>query len=194
MASSDIQIASNSLQLLGHSSISAFDEGTAGAEIAAALYDITYEATLTEYRWRFATKKVQLARLTGTPIDDYIFQYQLPADLLYLIRTTRGNLNYELYEDKLHTNDTEVIIDYIFKIPADRLPAYYVSALQFLLASQFALPITGSESKAQLYFGMYQSQLRKARHTDATQRPNRTFEDDPYGGVRFGHDGFPDGI
>jgi hypothetical protein len=180
----DIRIASNALQLLGHTAITKFDEGTAGADIASALYDITYESNLTEYRWRFATKTARLARLTEAPLEDFLYKFQLPTDMLYVIRPTISNLRYEIYEDTIHTDSTELAIDYIYNVPADRLPPYYVQALQFLLASQFAIPVTGSESKAQLYFNMYKEQLKKARNTDSTQRPQESFEDNPYVDVR----------
>lgn len=181
---SDIKIASNALQLLGHSAITSFDEGTAGAEIASAMYDITYESLLTEYRWRFATKKTQLARLVDAPLDDFLYKYQLPSDLLYLIRPTIANLNYEVYEDTIHTDATELKIDYIYNIEADKLPPYYVVVLQYMLASQFAIPITGSESKANLYFQQFETQLKKAKFADATQRPQSSFDDNPYADVR----------
>ena len=181
----DVKIASNGLQLLGHTAITSFTEGTAGAEIASALYDITYEALLTDYRWRFATKSsVQLARLATPKNENFDFAFQLPADLLYLQRVTDRNLNYEIYEDTIQTNQTTVSIDYTFNIAADKLPPYYVFALQFLLASQFAVPVAGSESKAALYFKMAGTQLKKARFADATQRPAQSFVSNPYVDVR----------
>ena len=180
----NIRIASNALQLLGHTAITKFDEPTAGAEIASALYETTYAAMLSEYRWRFATKTRKLARLTEPPLEDFSYKFQLPSDLLYLIRPTISNLDYEIYEDTVHTNSTELTIDYIYDIPVGRLPSYYVQTLQYLLASQFAIPVAGSEAKAQLYFSMYETQLRKAKHADSTQRPQDTFVDNPYFDVR----------
>lgn len=180
----DVKIASNGLQLLGHTAITSFTEGSAGAEIASALYDISYDALLEDYRWRFATKTTQLARLAVPKNVNFDYSFQLPSDLLYLQRVTDRNLNYEIYEDTLQTNQTTVSIDYTYNIAADKLPPSYVLALQFLLAAQFALPITGSESKAKLYYGMHQTQLKKARFIDATQRPVQSFEDNPYVDVR----------
>jgi len=140
---------------------------------------------LTTYRWRFATKKVTLARLTATPLNDYTYQFQLPTDLLYLI-APHNITNYELYEDKLYCNEPNVSIDYTYKVAEDKLPAYFIKAFEFFLASQFALPITGSLEKMSAMQTAYMHQLRMARHADSTQRPADSLPINPYVDVRFG--------
>ena len=181
----DIQIASNALLLLGHEPIASFEEPTAGATIAANLYDSSYKSMLTTYRWRFATKSsVQLARLATASDENYSYSFQLPADLLYLQRVTDRNLNYEIYGDKLHTNQTTVSIDYTYDVAADKLPAYYVKSLEFFLSTQFALSLTGDLNKMQAFERAYSYQLKQAKFADGTQRPNRSFEDNPYVDVR----------
>jgi len=110
---STIQISSNALILLGHPPISSFDEPGAGAQAAANLYEMSYQSMLTTYRWRFATKKATLARLAGTPINGFTYKYQLPEDLLYLIRKDL-NTSYEIYGTELHTTDGAVTIDYLY--------------------------------------------------------------------------------
>ena len=181
----DIQIASNALLLLGHEPIANFEEPTAGATIAANLYDSSYKSMLTTYRWRFATRSsVQLARLTTPSDENFEFSFQLPADLLYLQRVTERNLNYEIYEDKLHTNQTTVSIDYTYNIAADKLPAYYVKSLEFFLSTQFALSLTGDLNKMKAFEKAYVYQLRQAKFADGTQRPSASFQDSPYTDVR----------
>jgi len=85
-STSAVQISSNALILIGHPPIASFEEPGAGPQSAANLYQQSYENMLTTYRWRFATKKALLARLTESPMNDFTYQYQLPADLLYLIK------------------------------------------------------------------------------------------------------------
>jgi len=179
----DVQIASNALILLGHQPIASFTEPTAGAEVASNLYQSSYDSMLTTYRWRFATKKAQLARLSAAPINEWSYAYQLPTDLLYVINT-QSSSNYEIYGDKLYTNAQTESIDYIYSVSPDKLPAYYVKALELFLAMQFAIPVTGDTDKATIYQRMYEKQMKVARYTDSTQRPQDSFVDSPYTDVR----------
>ena len=80
-STSAIQISSNALILLGHPPISSFEEPGAGAQGASNLYEQSYLNMLTVHRWRFATKKAQLSRLTEAPMNGYSYQFQLPSDL-----------------------------------------------------------------------------------------------------------------
>jgi len=181
----DISIASNALLLLGHEPIASFTEPSAGATIAANLYDNSYSSLLTTYRWRFATKSaVKLARLATAPNDNYDNAFQLPADLLYLQRVTDANLDYEIYGDTIQTNQTSVSIDYTYDVKADKLPPYYIKALEFYLATQFALSLTGDLNKMQAFQQMYIFQSKQAKFADGTQRPSESFENSPYTDVR----------
>ncbi len=180
---SSISLASNGLILLGADSISSFEDGSTGAVIASALYQSTFEAMLTTYTWRFASKKAQLARLSAAPLNDYQYQYQLPSDLLYLQKpiTTR---DYEIYEDKMFSDATVEEVDYTFKVNESKLPPYFVKSLEFLLASQFAISVTSDKELAKLYYGMYQDQLSKAKFADSSQRPTEVDEFNEYVAIR----------
>ena len=182
-STTDVGIASNALILLGHQPIASFTEPTAGAEVASNLFETTYQALLTSHRWRFASKQAVLSRLTATPIHGFNYQFQLPIDIIYLTQLVES-ADYEIYGDKLYTNSPTATIDYTYNVAPDKLPAYYIKALEFLLASQFAVPVTGDIDKAKLYHTMYLDQLRKAKFADSTQRPQDTFMDSPYTDVR----------
>jgi len=182
MTATDIKIASNALLLLGHEPISSFEEPTAGAQVASNLYESTYDSMLTTYRWRFASKKAQAARLADTPLNEYSYKYQIPTDCIYLIQTSTHD--YEIFEDKIFCNDETLQIEYTYKVSSDKLPAYYVKALEFFLASQFAIPITGDLNKADLFMKAYASQARLARNSDATQRPSTPISSSPYTDTR----------
>jgi hypothetical protein len=181
---SKISISSNALILLGHPPISSFDEAGSGAQAAANLYEISYQNLLSSNRWRFAVKKAQLARLTAAPLNGFTYQFQLPSDLLYLIRTEESQ-DYEIYGNKLLTNRSTVSIDYTYRVNEDSLPPYFIKAMEFYLAMQFAIPVTGNSTRASEYEGMYKSQMNLAKYLDASQRPNDGFEDSPYVDARY---------
>jgi len=183
-STTSISLASNALLLLGHESIASFDEQTAGATIASNLYESSYYSVLTTYRWRFATKKAVLARLSNAPLNSYSYQYQLPVDCLYVI-TPLNVIDYEIYEDKIFCNETTLEIDYTYKVAEDRLPAYFIKMFEFFLSAQFALPITGSLDKMKAMQQAYMHQLRMAKYADSSQRPSDTFVANPYIDVRY---------
>lgn len=183
-SATSVSIASNALILLGHPPISDFSEPGAGAQAATNLYEQSYRNLLTIHRWRFATKKAQLSRLSQEPLNEYKYQFQLPDDMLYLIRTEYDH-DYEVYGDKLYSNSAAVSIDYLYRVDESQLPAYFIKTMEFFLAAQFAIPVTANSTRMQEYMAFYEQQLRRAKFVDSTQRPPDTFTDSPYTDVRY---------
>lgn len=178
MTNTKVSIASRALVLLGDRPISSFDEGTTGADIATSLYESSYETLLTETRWRFAQKTAQLSRFVAAPDTGYRYKFSIPSDLLYLSKCS--SYDYEIYDNELHSNDIDVWADYTHRVDEANLPAYYVKALEFYLAMQFAIPLTGNTSRAQEFMAFFERQVKIARYNDSSQRPNDSIEDSPY--------------
>lgn len=168
---SKIQIASNALILLGHPPISSLSEPGAGVQAVANLYETSYQNMLTLTRWRFTVKKTQLSQLAAKPENEYSYQYQLPSDLLYLLRDVAGH-DYEIYGDKLFSNHNSVNIDYQCRVDEAMLPSYFTKAFEFFLASQLAIPVTANSTRMAEYNAMYEKQLQRAFYLDASQRPS----------------------
>lgn len=180
---SAIKINSNALIMLGHSPISSFDDAGSGAQVASNLYETTLRAMLEDHRWRFATKKVALARLASTPDNEFTYQFQLPTDLIKFIKIYETG-NYEIYGDKVYTNRTTCNIDYVFRIDETFFKPSFTKALEFFLAAQYAIPVTGNSTRMQEYTRLYEAQLRRAKHTDSSERPNTGIVDSPFTDVR----------
>ena len=100
---SDIALASNAMILLGGKTISSFTDGSTESQIASNLFEHSYKYILSGHRWRFAVKQEKLARLVQAPEALFSYQFQLPTDILYLIRPI-DNQRYEIYEDKQADN------------------------------------------------------------------------------------------
>lgn len=137
------------------------------------------------HRWRFATKQAELSKLSQEPVlSGYSNVFQLPTDMLYLQGTER-TMNYEIFEDKLFTNHNSVKVNYTFRVNEDKLPAYFVTMLEFYLASKFSIPVTGNASRAQTYMVAYEKERLKAKNADSSQRPNRPIRSNPFLDVRY---------
>ena len=103
--------------------------------------------------------------------------------------------NYKIIGDQLHANDNTIEVDYRFKVAEQYLPPYCVTALEFLLASKFAIPITSNKSTAEEYRKAYEGprgdggQLRRAKFLDAQSAPADAIQDNPFIDVRAGDNG-----
>ena len=181
----DISLCSQALLLLGADTIASFDEGSLESTVASNLYEDTVRDILTKTRWRFASKKMELSRLTTEPLNQWKYQFQLPIDMLMLIRTYPTS-NYEIYQDKLYTNNADVEIDYIYRVNEQFFPAYFVDALIYRLASKFAIPVTDDAAKGAEMRANYEILIKQARQADSQGRPNVGIEDadlwESYGG------------
>lgn len=180
---SDIDIASNALIRIGAAPISSFTEGGASGQAAANLYEPTVRALLTEHRWRFASGKRTLAQLVAAPLNEYQYAYQLPADLLLIYRVYPST-DYKIYEGKLYTNASRVEIDYLFQPVESQFPAYFQLAVEYKLASEFALIVTSNRSLAETYEFKAQEQMKKARFADSQGQPQNSVESIDYLSVR----------
>jgi hypothetical protein len=182
-STSSISLASNALLLLGDNPISKFDEKTTGAKLASNLYESSYRSALTTYRWRFATKKAKLARVSGTPKNDYQYKHKLPSDCLYVIKT--NTQDYEIYENMIFSNQQDITIDYTYRVNEDNLPAYFIKMFEFFLSAQFALALTGDLNKKSAMEKSYIHQLRMAKYADSSQRPSEEVVTNPYIDARY---------
>lgn len=181
MSYSDISICSNALLKLGANGITSFDDGTAEAEISSALYGIIRDGMLSAYPWSFAKAQKKLPRMTDVPVADFSYAYQLPNDFLRVISAgcgTRGQgIEYRIHENRLHTDQPEVILTYIFRPDENSFPAFFVEALIARLAAEFCPPLTESTARTEFLTKIAEDTLTKARLIDSQQSTPRCFED-----------------
>lgn len=185
MSYTKTQIANRALDLLGQSSVLTdldTDTGTA-AKALRRHYDEARKAVLQAYPWNFATKRASLSALSARPAwpaDAYY--YSLPGDCLTVrgidderrnepwsievIGTTQESLERVLLVQK----SGPIYVLYTANI--ERLDIWShmaLDALQALLASKVAMPITNKQSAVQLAYSVYEASLQGARRADAQE-------------------------
>jgi hypothetical protein len=162
MASGDtkLSICSDALIMLGASPLSSFSEGTDAAQICDRLYDDLKDSLIASYPWSWSFKKVQLARLTTTPVTEWKYEYALPGDTLSGVRAVfnassagmrpiaRG---WEIIDNKLQTNEEDIWIDYQASPLEATLPTYFVQLLKYAMAAEIAETVTDQITKADYY-------------------------------------------
>ena len=182
---SDIDICSNALLLIGEEVRASFSATSHGATVAANLYPETYKALLAEHPWSFATKEQQLSRLTATPDDEFGYDYafQMPSDCLRVWYVAPMN-NHLIVDNLIYSNETSLFMRYLYQVPESRLPAHFVKALEYKLASEFSVSITEDFQKAGYYEQKYMMALSKAKSIDSQQYPNISIQHMPFIQVR----------
>ncbi len=184
---SNIDIASNALLLIGDAPISSFTEAGAGAQAAANLYSQAYERLLSEFPWSFAFKEQNLSRLSASPDSktNYKYAFQLPTDLIRLW-AIMPNSRYVIIGDLLYSNETELLARFVYKVDEGSLPAHFIEALQYKLASDFSMSVTEDRNKAAYYAELTSQALARAKNIDSQGRPQQPIIDSPFIEARFG--------
>lgn len=150
---SKVQICNMALSRLGARSIVSLDEGTNEANLCSTLFDDIAERVMVQGSWTTTIKRVGLALTTDTPSFGYAFSFQLPVDPKCLkvlnVNDTNAATDYRIEGDRLLCNDSSVKIRYIGKLTntSDYGPLL-TEAIELLLASYLAYPLTGNASMA----------------------------------------------
>ncbi len=183
--SSKIDLVSSALVLIGDSPINSLTGNSRAQQVANSLYDTIVQNELTKHRWGFARRKAQLALLTDTPIDEWQSIYQLPSDLLVLIKLN-PNTNYQILSDKVYCNLSEALYcDYIKNVAESEWPVYFDALIKYALAKDFATSIRDSSTVRVEMTNEYMMAARNARFIDSQQHPQTPIVSRPFIDVRF---------
>lgn len=159
----DVSICSDALVMLGASVISSFDEGSPAATACSRLYPDLRDTLLSRYAWSWSLKKVQIARLVTTPINEWKYAYQLPGNMLTGVLAVFDsnsdgarplNHGWEIYGSQLFTNMETVYIDYQESVQEAVMPPYFVRLLRVAVAAELALVITDQVQKMEYLRGI----------------------------------------
>jgi len=162
MASGDtkLSICSDALILLGASPLSSFSEGTDAAQICDRLYDDLKDSIIASNPWSWSFKKVQLARLTSTPANEWKYQYGLPGDRIAGVRAVFNSgatgiqpiqYGWEILGDKLETSEELIYVDYQYSPNESVLPKYFIQLLKYAMAAEIAETVTDQITKADYF-------------------------------------------
>jgi hypothetical protein len=179
-ANSSIDVCSRALILIGAEPITSFEDSTNEALVASNMYEDIARAALTNSRWRFATEQAILGLLSDAPTGRYDAAYQLPSNLIMLHAVTVNDspIEYQTYGDKVFcdASSTETLIaDYTFRAIEVDWPSYFTIAVEYTLASMFAVSIARDVQMAGMMEDKAAVSMAKARASDAQQQTSRKF-------------------
>lgn len=183
--STKIGLISSALVLCGETPLNSLSDNRYGATVGSNLFELLYENELQSHPWRFSMKKAALSRLNVTPLNQYAYVHQIPADCL-LVRHVYPITDYDIYGDRIYSNNTTVELDYQFKPGVGDVPAYFATLMTYALARDMVKPITESDKAVQIMEGKYARQRDRAMYADSQGRPNQAVVHSPFVAARQG--------
>jgi hypothetical protein len=161
----EVSICNKALMFLGAETITSFTDGSIASDACSSMYTEIKRTTLGMYPWSFTIAKVQLARDTATPQNEWTYQYILPSDMLLgvpravRVSSASGVAPYKQWEINqgaaglpvLMTNATEIHIDYQKSVNEAEMPSYFVQLLAYQLAWHLAEVITDQTTKSEYW-------------------------------------------
>jgi hypothetical protein len=187
MATSEVQVCSNALLLLGANPINSFDDESDRALLVSNLWDNCRDAVLRSHPWNCAVKRVALSPDGATPAFDYAYQFTLPGDCLRVMSVGEEGeaFRFRLEGRKILMDDAVCKLGYIYKNEdVTTWDALLVEAMEAYMAMTCAYPITKSASMQKSMADLYQYKLKQARSTDAQEQPSEDVGDYPLLSVR----------
>jgi len=177
-AQSAIDVCSRALILVGAEPITSFDDGNNEALIASNMYEDVARASLLNTRWRFSTDQAVLNRLSDAPTGRFDAAYQLPSGWLmtHVVTVNDTPIEYQTYGDKLFCDqsaNSELVLDFTYRANEQGWPSYFTIAVEYELASVFAVSLARDQSLAQLMTQQAATSMMRARNLDAQQQTTR---------------------
>ena len=177
-AQSPVAVCSRALILVGAEPITSFDDGNNEALIASNMYEDVARSSLLNTRWRFSTNQAVLNRLSDAPTGRFDAAYQLPSGWLmtHVVTVNDTPIEYQTYGDKLFCNEaasSELVLDFTYRADEQGWPSYFTIAVEYELASVFAVSLARDQSLAQLMSQQAASSMMRARNLDAQQQTTR---------------------
>lgn len=169
---SEVDISNFALNKVGANRISSLSESNKRAVACNDAYYIARDALLSEHPWNFATRRIELPKISSDPLYGFSAQFQLPNDCVFLVSTENDDIHdyeYKIEENKYFlSNDEAVKVEYISNdVPTGEYHPKFVEALGYKLASELAYSLVQSNELADRLEGKYQRYLADARLADA---------------------------
>ena len=174
---SDTDSANVALRLIGQTPITSLTDGSTTANVVDDVFKELLDDLLRAHPWNFATKRVQLARLSTAPTFEFDYAYAHPADWLRTISVHdndagHGSVLYRTEEvagqNAIVSSSDAIYLRYVYRVTDQNLMAAdFRRAFQVALARDLAIPLASSNSMQEQYAKEASRVLARARSADA---------------------------
>ena len=166
----EVDIANIALTNLGEAKIVSMTENSERARLCNLRFPDVRDMILRQHPWNCTIARAVLSRLAESPAWGFLYQYQLPADLLRVLSIYDLTRTYKIEGGKLLTEATDGILKYQKRIDdMTLLDASLVNVMGLRLAWELAEPLTGKTTLKQEMWQKYERNLMEARSIDASE-------------------------
>lgn len=193
----DIEIMSNAVVLLGQSSIQTIDEANAFSVSVQKFYDLLVSSELAKNMWKFATKIVDLSQVAGFDPDFawYNAAYDLPADFLSLVRVY-PDIPYQIFGRRLYCGSQgRLQLVYNWNVPVSYWSNPFKEYMVYALASKLSPSVTDDIGMTQIMIAERNTAKAIAMYVDSQNSPSVPIQSVPWidarltGAFRWGSGG-----
>lgn len=183
MASSESEICSAALVLVGGKPITALTDNTREARLCARLYPKTLQEVLRMAPWACAQKEAVLNQdAIAAPLYTFKYSYQLPPDYIRVWNTNLDKVwggsgwQWQIMGKKLVTDATAVSINYVHRVTDVLLfDTLLEKALIYDLAEKLAYPISQKFDVQQGFDNMRQRACNQAMAINTQEQTKKRF-------------------
>lgn len=206
-----VAICNTALSRLGDSAtVASIDppEGSAQAEHCAVFYPIARDTLLEMHEWGFATRRANLALLSGVPSWNWRFAYAKPSSCVKIISilrpdacSTEESVDYRTETSAtgspiILTNLEDATVRYIAQVEdSTKFSPLFTDALAWLLASYLAGPLIKGETgltAGRACYSTFMQQFGAAKVSDSNQQSGDPRRDERKTEWIAGRDYYPD--
>lgn len=171
-ASSEVQICSNALLLVGGRTISAFTDDGDPATLCSNLWPTVRDAVLRSHPWNCAMKRVVLAADAVAPAFDWAYRFQLPGDFMraWVVGRDDESPRWQIEDGYVVLDDKVCYLRYIRQLTdVTKYDSLLTLAMTSGMAAVLAYPITKSQTQQDAMTKLHQFHLRLARTADGME-------------------------
>lgn len=191
----DVDLCNRALVNLGEDVIEDLTDEDDISVTCATVYPAVRDEVLGLYKWRCTLKKVQLARLTDAPLNEWTYAFQLPTDRVGEIEAVwntsqvgaKTYKDYDIVGNQLLTDAETIWVEYPYLVNESDFSGHVRALMVFVLSARLAEPVSEDSSKGEKWeqkaYGLPSEggmggYFARARLIDSSQRPSQELSDD----------------
>lgn len=184
----DIEIMSTAVVLLGRKPFTTIDDASEFAVSVQMFYDLLVSSELAKNMWKFATKIVDLSQVAGFDPDFawYNAAYDLPADFLSLVRIY-PDIPYQIFGRRIYCGSTgRLQMVYNWNAPVTYWSNPFKEYMVYALAAKLSPSVTENVGLTQMMIMERNSAKAIAMYVDSQNSPSVPIQSIPWVEARMG--------
>lgn len=179
MTTTDIELSSKALVMIGADPITSFADGSREAVVAANLYEEVTRGEMSEYPWRFLITQERANRETEPPVGtEWEASYTIPSSSLRVINVKVNGrpVKFDVFLKSFHTNTSAeevVIIEFVKDALEKDWPHYFRSYIVLRMAAVFASSLGRDGDLTTAMSELAEISKRAARSSDSQGRTTK---------------------